>query len=142
MGIDVNKYQGQSKWLRAQDLTDQDMDAAIVTITEVFEETFGARDGKPAEDKLCLRFKEFEKPLGMNVTNTKSVIGLYGDDTDAWEGKKIKLRVSTANMPGTGETVDCIRIAAPQAKKTNGQPAAAAPKPAPVADDSDPYADE
>jgi len=145
MGYDLNKYAGSSKWLKAADLTDLDMDSAIVTICEVYEDQFEARDGKPAEDKLCLKFKEFDKPFGMNVTNTKSCQEILGADTDTWEGRKVKLRVSTANNPQTGKPVDCLRIVAAPQKKSPVQDAAMASakaKPKPADEEDDAFADE
>lgn len=142
MGYDLKKYQGDSKWLKAQDLMDLEMDAAIVTVCEVFEDQFDQRDGSK-RDQLCLKFKEFDKAFGLNVTNTKMCVELLGEDTDEWEGRKIKLRVSSTNNPD-GKLVDCLRVAAAPQKKSPVQDAAIATAKAKPksAQEDDPYDEE
>jgi len=49
-----------------------------------------------------------EKPMILNVTNSKSIAKLYGPFIEDWAGKKITLFASTTRL--AGETVECLRI--------------------------------
>ena len=49
-----------------------------------------------------------EKPMILNVTNSKSIAKLYGPFIEDWAGKRITLFASTARL--AGETVECLRI--------------------------------
>lgn len=76
-----------STYLKADDIPDEGL---IVTITgcEMVELGMGA----DKETKPCLSFKEEKKGLVCNKTNCQTIATLTGsDDTDDWEGHKIKL---------------------------------------------------
>lgn len=49
-----------------------------------------------------------EKPMILNVTNSKSIAKLYGPYIEDWQGKRITLFASTTRL--AGETVECLRI--------------------------------
>lgn len=49
-----------------------------------------------------------QKPLILNVTNSKTIAKLYGPYIEDWAGKRITLFASTTRM--AGETVECLRI--------------------------------
>ena len=49
-----------------------------------------------------------EKPMILNVTNSKSIAKLYGPFIEDWAGKRITLFASTTRL--AGETVECLRI--------------------------------
>jgi len=58
-----------------------------------------------------LRFKETDKPFGLNATNFDKMVEKYGDDTDDWEGKKITFtKVKAPNPQLGGKEVDALRI--------------------------------
>ena len=85
-------------WMRSSDLegpTEFRIEAVAV----------GEIDGK---EHLTLEFYGSDKKLGLNVTNTKSLISLHGDDTDAWIGKRIILVETEVDY--RGELVPAIRI--------------------------------
>ena len=46
----------------------------------------------------------------MNVTNAKSIVGIYGDDERRWDGKKLMLVTETVRFKG--ETTNAIRMQA------------------------------
>ena len=100
-----------SKYLKAEDFGDEDMVLTIKTLE--MEEV-----GKDKEDKWILYFEEFEKGLVLNKTNTKVIAGIYGDDTDEWEGKLVTSY--TTEVEYQGETVLGVRFRkkAPKPKKT------------------------
>lgn len=47
-------------------------------------------------------------PLGLNKTNTNTIIALYGSEASKWAGKFITLYPATTTMER--QTVDCIRV--------------------------------
>ncbi len=49
-----------------------------------------------------------EKPMILNITNSKSIAKLYGPFIEDWAGKRITLFASTTRL--AGETVECLRI--------------------------------
>ena len=92
-----------SKWLRACDLLGE---ARPVTISAVAP----GKVGKESDEKsvLVIRFAEYEKPLGANITNANSIGRIYGPDIDQWVGKRVILFPTTC-MLGEVEK-ECIRI--------------------------------
>lgn len=109
-----------SKWLKASDLNEEDL---TLTIDAVEMEEFKEDSGGPKK-KVILKFREsFEgkdKGMILNVTNRNTLVKLYGDDTDDWEGKKITLYATEVAFDG--KMVESIRIKskAPKATKTEG----------------------
>jgi len=57
-----------------------------------------------------LRFKETDKPFGLNATNFDKMIEKFGGDADEWVGKKITFLKVKANNPQTKKEVDALRI--------------------------------
>jgi hypothetical protein len=49
-----------------------------------------------------------QKPMILNVTNSKMIAKLYGPYIEDWAGKPITLYASTTKL--AGETVECLRI--------------------------------
>ena len=69
-----------SKYLRKEDVTE----SRIVTIKDVWAEQV-ANGGRR---KLVVAFEQFEKPLVLNSTNTKALLGIFrSDDASQWRGK-------------------------------------------------------
>ena len=111
-GEDMNindVYTSGGKFLRADDLKGSKIE---LQISEVGSHTFnqGATDEKT---QIVLSFKGKDKKLGLNVTNARTVAQLFGDDTDDWVGKKIKIFPTTTDF--AGDKVPCIRIEQEQA---------------------------
>ena len=80
-----------------------------VTIDRVVGGELTGPGGKKSKKPLCyFRESKSGKPLALNSTNCKTIAQLYGNDTDAWLGKRITLWPTTTQMGG--ETVDCIRV--------------------------------
>jgi len=61
----------------------------IYTIAEVQLEKL--RD----KDKYVLYFLEDTIGLPLNITNLKALINAYGNDTDNWVNKKVRLKTAT-----------------------------------------------
>lgn len=112
-----------SKYLKAADLGDRPHD---VTISEVKVGMVG--EGQGEEERPIMCFEEFGKWLVLNVTNTKRIISLYGDDSDGWIGQRITIYPSECDYKG--DTVACIRVK-PNAPVTR-KPAKASAKTVPA----------
>ena len=58
-----------------------------------------------------LRFKESEKPFGLNATNFDKMVEKFGGNSDDWAGKKITFtKVKAPNPQLGGKEVDALRI--------------------------------
>lgn len=90
-----------SKWLKAADLKGQPV--------EVIINDFEFIEGEKDVDRI-IGFVGKKKKLGLNITNTKKIGEIHGEETDNWSGKKIELYPTTTEM--AGKTTPCIRIRA------------------------------
>ena len=106
----LSKTEYESTLLKAGDLEE---DIVIVTI-----ENEGMENLPQTGPTRCVRFKEYEKSLPLNKTNTKALVDLLGDETDDWIGKKVKLVKSMAQNPDTGKMQNVIRIGEITQKKS------------------------
>lgn len=68
------------------------------------------KNGKPAttETRGSLTLKESGKPWVSNVTNTKCLIAMFGEETDRWHGKRVT--VFAERVMSFGEWVLGVRI--------------------------------
>ena len=85
----------------------------IKTDTQVTVEKFDSIKTRISEKpRPCLRLKGFDSPFGLNVTNFNKMIDKFGDETNAWAGKRITLRrVLVSNPKEGGKETPSIRIA-------------------------------
>jgi len=79
------KIQIPTKYMNASTFSGE----KIYTIAEVQLEKL--RD----KDKYVLYFQEDTIGLPLNVTNLKALINAYGNDTDNWVNKKVRLKTAT-----------------------------------------------
>lgn len=82
---------------------DQDL---TVTIDYVVREQVTGSGGK--KEECSVAHLVGQKPLILNVTNSKSIHKLYGPYIEEWAGKQITLYASTTKL--AGEMVECLRI--------------------------------
>jgi len=109
----------ESKFLKQSDVGV----GALMTITGCAQHNV-AMQGADPEMKWCLSFREADKPLVLNSTNTQLCEKICGsDDTDDWMGHKVVLYTDPTVSFG-GKVVGGIRVRAPKVK--------VAPKTAPV----------
>jgi hypothetical protein len=81
-----------------------------VLIDDVKIETLKSLKDGTSQQKGVLYFAgDVVKPLALNSTNVDHLIALFGDDTDDWVGKSVKLVVETVDA--FGQRVPGIRIA-------------------------------
>ncbi len=94
-----------SEFVASWDLEDD----VTVTIDKVVAGEVGGEGGRDKERKPILYFSDAKKPMVLNKTNAKAIVGITGSkDTDDWVGAKITLYVTTCEA--FGDTVECIRV--------------------------------
>jgi hypothetical protein len=101
-----------SKYLKASDLQDRNV---AVAMSHVALEDVGDSERKPV-----LYFQDKNKGLVLNKTNSRLIAGIYGDDTENWDGKSLVLFPAMVDF--RGDQVEAIRVRAPRQKDTPKQP--------------------
>lgn len=77
-----------------------------VTIDYVQTEEITSTGGK--KEHCTVAHLVGNKPMILNVTNSKSIGKLYGNFIEDWAGKQITLYATTTKM--AGEVVECLRV--------------------------------
>jgi hypothetical protein len=101
-----------SKFLKAGDLQDRNV---AVTMSHVALEDVGDSERKPV-----LYFHGKNKGLVLNKTNSRLIAGIYGDDTENWDGKSLVLFPAMVDF--RGDQVEAIRVRATIQKDTPKPP--------------------
>src|SRR5262245_44523841 len=120
----VSETFGSGETLKAADLPDE---GQVFTISDVEVKHFD--DGV----KFIVRFDETDRVLVANLTNSRTIAGLYGDETDDWHGQRITLYPTETTF--NGRQTPCIRVRSRPPKPKAAVPArrpAAAPATAPA----------
>ena len=99
--------------LRGEDLNGMEPNVKIVKFGTV--KAFNSDTAKE-EDKWAVWFFGKDKYFLLNKTNTETIAGLLGDDTDEWIGKRIKLYATPVSA--FGKMHNAIRVKPADAKKT------------------------
>jgi hypothetical protein len=103
---DTMKVYTESRYIKHQDLADQDW---VVTIKDVTREEIKGQDNQPKK-KFVLHFQELEKGLILNTTNMNILYKILGsDDSEDWIGKRITLYCKDDIEMG-GEIVSGVRV--------------------------------
>ena len=88
-----------------------------LTITSVAEEEMYDATTQGKKKGLCLRFKEKDLPMVLNVTNSETIASVVGSDKLAdWIGKKIVVGQSKIRAFGKEQLV--IRVRSQKPKET------------------------
>ncbi len=123
------KSMTERDYLFAFDLNGKDV---TLTIEKVVAGEIVGQKGKKNKKPMCF-FKEGreKKPLALNATNCRVIARLYGNDTDAWLGKRVTLYPTQTEMGG--ETVECIRVrpVVPPERTNRTSDSSSEPTPAP-----------
>lgn len=121
-----------SKYVAAADLNGKPVTLTVKSIT--LEEMVTHKDERVK--KPVVWFERATKGFVMNVTNARTIADLYGDETDAWVGKRIT--IYPTRVPAFGKMQDCIRVKPeiPAQPKPAAQ-AAAVEERSPLDDDED-----
>jgi hypothetical protein len=93
--------------LRVWHLKDKERTFKIVGIARI-ESTFKGEDKKQPLIGLVDRRGNAVLPLALNKTNSKTIVGLYGNKPARWVGKTITLYPSMVDVGG--EMKECIRV--------------------------------
>ena len=131
------KEMRNSKFLKRGDVGES---GVIVTIVNVHQANV-AMEGEKPDERWCMAFREFDKPMVLNTTNAQLCEKFLGsDDTDDWLGKQIVL-YDEPNVSFGGKFVGGIRV------KRAGPPAQAPRSPVrpvapPAPDDGVPWPTE
>lgn len=96
----------QSKFLRKEDF-DEDR---VLTIKTVKLEDM---PGDSGDQKWVLYFREEAKGMALNVTTIRVLENAFGDDSDKWIGKKVKVYVDP-NVSFGGKVVGGLRLLPPR----------------------------
>jgi hypothetical protein len=80
----------------------------VVTIASVKPGTVEGEKGRK-DKKAIVQLKEFKKPWACNITNCKTIAGMYGQHVEQWVGKQVALFEDTTKS-ADGKTVPCIRV--------------------------------
>ena len=112
-----------SKYLKAADIP---IGTTVrVTVESVTMENVGD-DADIALDKPVLRFTNKRRAMILNRTNSDTIVGKYGDDSDRWVGRELVLYVGETDFKGR-------RVPALRVKVPDDQAAPAPTTPAPPA---------
>lgn len=76
----------ESKYLKQSDVPDP----VIWTVDRIKKVNVG-RDDEDPEYRWTVKYREFPKPMVLNVTNLKRMAKALGDDTEDWIGGKIEV---------------------------------------------------
>ena len=115
----------QSKFLKKDDFPSPE----VLTIRGVAIEEVGRGD-----TRWVLQFNEKPKGIVLNVTKIKQLEAAFGDDSDYWIGKKIKVEHDPTVMMGQ-QVVGGIKFTMPKAQAPKAPP----PPPAEDFDDKIPF---
>lgn len=86
----------------------------VLTMADVAVEEVSVPAQGKAMPKITLSFKETDKRLILNKTNAKTVIKLYGPETDAWKGKPVELYSEA--VKAFGSMHNAVRVRKPAVK--------------------------
>jgi len=121
MAIDTSKYL-KSRWLKAADLPPGRMTSVTVKLADehTFEQT---RETKPYLD-----FNELTQSMSLNVTQFKTMLALFGDNTDLWIGQRINLKPVISSYQAK-LTIEISEASAPMPTFNGQQVGSAATRP-------------
>jgi len=114
----------QGKWLSQAEVPHP----IVVTIRAITQDA--GKSGRDGPDiKWIMWFQEMRKGLPLNKTVVKTLAAAFGDETDMWIGRKVRMYVDPSVM-FAGETVGGIRLQPPKGATPGFQgalPSAGAP---------------
>jgi len=99
----------QSKFLRKEDFEED----RVMTIRGLKLEDMPGDDGT---QKWVLYFQEDAKGMALNVTTIRVLEAAFGDHSDMWIGKKVKVYVDP-NVSFGGKVVGGLRLMPPRGAK-------------------------
>lgn len=98
----------ESNYLKADEIQGD----AVVTISRIELEKL-SKKGEKEEIKPIIYFNEMKKGLCANKTNSNTIAGMYGPETDNWIGKRITLFATEVDFQGSQVLAIRVRIRPP-----------------------------
>lgn len=108
--MNAAKVYSSTEYLSACDLEKE----VVLEIEDATLEHLKGSPSDPGKDRVCLKLKGAKKRVVLNKTNCKAICRAYGNETTAWQGKRISVRPDTCSAFGVSG-VPCIRISIPKA---------------------------
>lgn len=99
----------ESAWLKAEDLKGK---AYTMRIQETAVSEFKNQDGTK-ERKIVISFAGAKKKLICNKGQASTLVKLFGDDTDHWNGKEVVLSAIPTNNGKEGIAITGVPMAEP-----------------------------
>ena len=96
-----------SEVFSSETISASDLKGRPVTLTIAGVAVVEFDDGR----KPKIEFRETDKTMIVNKTNTNTIIDIHGADSDGWIGKKITLIPTQTDFQG--KQVPCIRVQLP-----------------------------
>jgi hypothetical protein len=93
-----------SPHLESLDIGDRIGDERTLTIEGVDVREVGSEKVR----KGVLLFKELDRGMVLNKTNSRTIAALYGSETTKWKGKRVTLYRSETSFQG--KLVPCVRV--------------------------------
>lgn len=117
-----------SQWLTWEDLPEGKALTATIEDVQLFQD-IKFQGGRTKDRMLGLKFVRGTRILGLNATNRKILVKMFGNSTGGWKQQQVELYVAQTQM--AGETVNCVRIRdrGSRAVAAGKAALAAAPKP-------------
>jgi hypothetical protein len=103
--VSAKAFKTEKRYLSAKD--DVTLDGQTLVIDAVFPEEIKGNDGS-VKESLCIRFKGQEKLLSLNQTNLTVLSTAFGDNTDEWVSRKVKLNM--VNVKFKNEVTKGIQV--------------------------------
>jgi hypothetical protein len=104
-------YKKTSKYLKTDDI-DGELTATIAGVEAAEFEG----DGGKKETKPVVVFRDLDQRLVLNRTNLAAMSVMFGDETGAWTGKKIRLHIAKTKFKG--QSMNTIRVGKAAEKET------------------------
>ena len=96
MGFDMSQHSQSGNYLNAGGVPEAGI---VATITGVRMETFRGQDGKADQTKPVLDM-DCCKPVTLNKTNNRTLCSAFGDDSDGWLNRKVRIMVEDVDFGG------------------------------------------
>ncbi len=98
-----------SVWLTSEDLP-HDRDVVVTVEKVTLRRNLTMQGGRPKAVMLSLKFVGKDRELGLNATNRKAVVAMYGSLCAEWFGKRVTLFVEQDVRRPDGTRGPAVRI--------------------------------
>jgi len=103
---DVYKDSGEGHFLKVADLKLDNGKFANLTVKVSKWE----QNEYQGEQQIVLSFEGKDKKMGLNKTNWRTMVAMFGHETEDWTGQSIRIYVDPTVQNPNGDTVGGVRI--------------------------------